>query len=89
MPLFITWDGEEWHRLFEMLQLKFLFCGVLVQQIWFSYHDTMSLSNHHISVAFLQAQLQAALSEKEEWQQKAIKFEDTCETLRVLSWSEF
>ena len=49
-----------------------------------------SLSNHvkyWISVVFFQAQLQAALSEKEEWQQKAVKFEDTCETLRVLSRS--
>lgn len=50
----------------------------------------MSLNNnvkYLISVAFFQAQLQAALSEKEEWQQRAVKFEDTCETLRVLSRS--
>ena len=31
--------------------------------------------------------MQATLSEKEEWQRKAIKFEDACETLRVLSRS--
>ena len=33
----------------------------------------------------LQAQLQAAQIEKEEWQNRAAKFEDTCETLKVLS----
>lgn len=36
-------------------------------------------------VKALQAQLQAAIKEKETWQQKADKLEDTCETLRVLS----
>jgi hypothetical protein len=33
----------------------------------------------------MQAQLQAALIEKEEWQARPAKFEDTCETLIVLS----
>ena len=33
----------------------------------------------------MQAQLQATLIEKEEWQNRAAKFEDTCETLRVLN----
>ena len=46
----------------------------------------------HVNIIYpanscLQALLQAAVSEKEEWQQKAIRFEDACETLRVLSRS--
>ncbi len=32
-----------------------------------------------------QSQLQTALSERDNWQKRAEKFEDTCETLRVLS----
>ena len=47
----------------------------------------MSLNNNVKYWISMQAQLQAALSEKEEWQQRAVKFEDTCETLRVLSRS--
>lgn len=70
-----------------LLQALWLKCLICIQYIYQLYSNAINRFMQFLSLLSLlnKAQLQAALSERDAWQQKAAKFEDTCETLRIVS----